>query len=382
MARLLACVVMLAAWPWVAAAQTFKVLHSFTPGVDGVVPIAALSPDSAGNLIGTTQFGGAYGYGVVYRLSPKGNETVIHSFAGPPLDGGYPQSGVVFSGDAYYGTTVNGGAQSVGAASLGAVYRVDGEGNETVVYSFMGGTDGVFPIASLIHDSAGNLFGTTEGGGAYLQFGTVFKLDPAGNETVLHSFGAGDGAYPLGTLLLDPTGDLFGTALSGGLNDMGVVFKFDSAGNYSIVHNFSSARSDGAFPVPGLVRDKAGNLYGTTRGGGAELYGTVFSIDPAGHGALIYSFSGGADGRDPEGGMIVDDAGNLYGTTFSGGDYGYGTVFKIDSTGNETVLHSFTGGADGANPYAGLVRDGTGNLYGTTGYGGAFGLGVVFEVVP
>jgi uncharacterized repeat protein (TIGR03803 family) len=209
--------------------------------------------------------------------------------------------------------------------------------------------------------------------------------------TLLYTFtGGADGGDPIGGLIMDAQGNLYGTTAEGGnlacLQGCGTVFKLDTRGNETVLYSFIGTGGDGYFPSATLVQDVQGNLYGTTQVGGAYGYGTVFKVNPSGSETVLYSFSGAGDGGDPNfAGLVTDNQGNLYGTTYFGGTYGYGTVFKLDSTDVETVLSSFTGvGGDGAGPSGGLVRDAQGNLYGTTESGGAnggtFGYGTVFKV--
>jgi uncharacterized repeat protein (TIGR03803 family) len=375
-------------------AQTFSVLYTFTGGTDGSNPYAGLIQDKSGNLYGTTyqggssSCGGGAGCGVVFKVDTSGHETVLYTFTGPP-DGANPYGGLVMdSSGNLYGTTYVGGA-----SAFGSVFKVDSSGHETVLYSFTGGTDGANPRAGLIRDAAGNLYGTTVGGGADGD-GTVFKLDSSGNESVLHSF-AGypkDGAGPFGGLIRDAAGAFYGTTNAGGHYGPGTVFKLDKAGNETVLYSFANG-ADGGRPRPGVIRDTAGNLYGTTKNGGVggpgtncALYGcgVVFKVSKAGKETVLYSFTGtGGDGLGPWARLVQDGAGNLYGTTLSGGTNGGGTVFKLDNTGKETVLHSFVGSTDGAHPYAGLIMDSAGNLYGTTYNGGpSNGHGTVFMIAP
>jgi uncharacterized repeat protein (TIGR03803 family) len=227
----------------------------------------------------------------------------------------------------------------------------------------------------------------------------VFKLSPTGAETVLHSFNGADGAVPdSGFLVLDKAGNLYGTTNGGGAHNHGVVFKLSPTGTETVLHSFTEG-ADGAYPVAGLLRDAARNLYGTTDGGGAHNQGVVFKLSPCDSGydfSVVHSFTGGADGGGPTGDLIQDAAGNLYGTTGSGGSStcllgagNCGVVFKLSPTGTETVLYSFIGGADGGGPYAGVIQDAVGNLYGTTPGGGAESsacfvgtCGVVFRLAP
>jgi uncharacterized repeat protein (TIGR03803 family) len=251
----------------------------------------------------------------------------------------------------------------------------------------------------VIRDSVGNLYGTTGGGGTF-GFGTVFKLDTSGKETVLYSFtGGADGEFPEAGLVRDVAGNLYSTTIFGGTSGncnggCGTVFKLDTTGKETVLYSFRNG--DGAYPNS-VIRDSAGNLYGTTYGGGPPSFcfgsgcGVVFKVDTTGKETVLYTFTGGADGANPYAGLVRDAKGNLYGTTSYGGDMaackgGCGVVFKLDKTGKETVLHRFMG-ADGASPYAGLVRDAKGNIYGTTFTGGDLtcvvyvgGCGVVFKL--
>ena len=277
----------------------------------------------------------------------------------------------------------------------GALWRLCGflarRGRETVLYSFTHGADGANPAAGLIR-AQGNLYGTTFWGGVY-DYGTVFELSSTGQETVLYGFtGGNDGGNSGAGLIRDAQGNLYGTAESGG--DMsscdglgcGVVFKLSSTGQETVLHSFTGG-ADGAIPYAGLIRDAQGNLYGTTGYGGdmsscsGNGCGVVFKLSSTGKETVLYRFKGGADGAGPTAGVIRDAQGNLHGTTWGGGAYGKGTVFELSPTGKETVLHSFAG-ADGANPEAGVIEDTNGNLYGTTSFGSAYSNGVVFELKP
>jgi len=378
-----------------AQAQTLTVLYTFTGGTDGGGPEAGLIRDASGNLYGTTTFGGDLDadVGVVYAVDNAGEETVLHTFRGGS-DGASPFAGLIRDEQGnLYGTTGYGG---VGGA--GTVFKLTTYGKHTVLHSFTGKRgDGALPFAGLVCDRAGNLYGTTMFGGAARngrEYGTVFKLSKAGKETVLYSFkGAADGAYPTADLVRDRAGSLYGTTSGGYNTNNGTVFKVDAKGNETVLHRFTDG-ADGGFPWGGLVRDAKGNLYGTTQyGGDLTCYapygcGTVFKVDPKGKLTVLHSFTGSAtDGQLPLAGLVADTMGNLYGTTYIGGtggcfdgtSYGCGTVFKLDKTGTETVLYSFTGGTDGAYPVTGrLVRDAVGNLYGANGGGN----GVVFKLAP
>ncbi|HXM45403.1 MAG TPA: choice-of-anchor tandem repeat GloVer-containing protein [Bryobacteraceae bacterium] len=318
--------------------------------------------------------------------------TVLHSFSGQPMDGAAPQAALLADSDRnLYGTTFSGGA-----SGAGVVFKVDKTGEETVLYSFTGGVDGGNPYAGLVRDSGGNLYGTTYFGGTFSSplcvsgCGVVFKLDATGTESVLHSFTRGvDGANPYAGLLQDSAGNLYGTTTLGGESGDGVVFKLDPTGNYSVLHSFGG--SSGAIPNAGVILDSEGNLYGTASAegtggngceGGGSSCGIVFKLDPAGSLTVLHSFTGGADGGNPFAGVILDEMGNLYGTTTDGGANSSccGVLFKLDPSGTLTVLHTFTGGTDGGSPYAGLTRDAAGNLYGTATAGGVKDNGVVYKL--
>jgi uncharacterized repeat protein (TIGR03803 family) len=307
-------------------------------------------------------------------LDAAGNETVLYSFTSG-TDGQYPRAALVRDAAGnLFGTTSYGGT-----SNRGTVFKLDATGKETVLYNFTGGADGGNPFASLLLGGGGNLYGTTSGGGPS-GFGTVFKLDATGKETVLYGFtGGADGGSPLAGLILSPAGKFYGTTYAGGAFGFGTVFQLDATGKQTVLHSFADG-SDGSGPKAGLVRDSVGNLYGTTYSGGAAGYGTVFKLAPSGKETVLYSFTGGADGINPEAGLVRDTFGNLFGTTYGGGAPGYGTVFKVDTTGREIVLYRFAPGA-GMVPRAGLIRDAGGNFYGTTSSGGSGG-GTVFKLSP
>jgi uncharacterized repeat protein (TIGR03803 family) len=324
---------------------------------------------------------------------------VLHTFVGSPTDGATPYAGLTPDGAGnLYGTTLNGGASGQsGTDGFGVVFKLSPTGTETVLYSFTGGADGASPSAGLIQDAAGNLYGTTSGGGAASTCnppsgcGVVFKLNPiSGTEKVLYRFKGADGAYPLAGLVRDTAGNLYGTTNGGGAHNLGVVFKLNPTGAETVLHSFNGA--DGAGPYAGsLVLDAAGNLYGTTNAGGAHNQGVVFKLCPAGSETVLHSFTGGADGGGPRAGLLQDAARNLYGTTLNGGTSvngpcagGCGVVFKLspcDSGYDFSVVYTFPGGAEGGNPEAGLIQDPVGNLYGTTG-SLAPGYNVVFKLSP
>jgi uncharacterized repeat protein (TIGR03803 family) len=359
-----------------APAQTYKILHKFTGGADGSEPRGSVLGDAAGNLYGTTQIGGpkSRNCGTVFKQNPTGVETVLYSFCRTKTDGANPDAGVVRDGAGnLYGATATGG----GASTFGTIFKVNKHGKETVLYTFTGGADEAFPESALIRDAAGNLYGTTFGRFDQGQNGTIFKLDKTGHMTVLHTFNQGDGSFP-NDLVRDQAGNLYGTTFAGGTSDNGIVFKLDPAQNFTVLHDFTGG-ADGWTPGYGaLLIDSKGNLFGTTYNGGTTNQGTVFKVDARGTKTVLYNFQGGAAGGGPVAeGLVQDGAGNLYGTTTFGGNlacqppFGCGVVFRLSPSGQETVLHRFAGGAaDGSAPVAGLFRDAAGSVFGTTLSGG------------
>jgi uncharacterized repeat protein (TIGR03803 family) len=363
-------------------AQSFKVLYSFGVPPDAEFPTAGLVRDNSGNLYGTTIFGGAFGNGAVYRVDASGKETVLYDFMGGK-DGGLPFAGVIRDSQGnLYGTTTQGGDLSCDTPiGCGTVYKVDSSGHETVLHRFTSGVDGEYPYGGLYRDGTGNLYGTTVNGGSSANYGTVFKVTRSGQETVLYRFkGKRDGAFSFGALVADSIGRLYGTTTQFGSSGGGSVFRLNSPGQVTTLGNLQP--SSGESPTAGVTRDGAGNLYVAATFGGTYGAGSVLKISPSGKQTMLYSFTNGSDGGTPYAGVIRDAVGNLYGTAFFGGTGGFGTVFKLDAENNFTVLYSFTGGEDGGNPWGGLTIDASGNLYGTNSFGGVSGNGVVYKVIP
>ena len=300
-------------------------------------------------------------------LSQAQTYSVLYRFKGGS-DGAFPWAALLL--DPFgnlYGTTMEGGDLSCNVSGCGTVFKLNTNGRQSVLHAF-NGSDGYLVRAPLIRAPHG-FYGIAWQGGAE-GWGAVFQLDSGGNETVLYSFtGFGpDGGLPYGRLIRDAAGNLYGTCSSTlqQPETWGTAFKVDATGKITILHSFTG-KPDGANPFSGLIPDTAGNLYGTTSDGGAFGRGTVFKLDRTGAETVLYSFTGkNGDGAQPHAGLIRDASGNLYGTTYIGGSADKGTVFKLDASGHETVLHSFTDSPDGASPYAGLLRDAAGNLYGTT----------------
>jgi uncharacterized repeat protein (TIGR03803 family) len=299
------------------------VLHSFK-GPDGSIPEGGLIRDQNGVLYGTTLEGGSFGSGTVFALSDTGSRTTLHSFAGGQSDGKSPFGGVVQDAQGnLYGTT-----NSAGSFGFGTVWEVSPTGIETVLYNFSG-TDGANPAyGSLLLDNAGNLYGVTAYGGTSGD-GVIFRIAAGGSFTLLHNFTGADGSLPYGTLLQDGVGNLFGTASQGGTSGVGTVWKLSSSGAFSVLHHFTGGTGDGAFPLAGLVRDKTGNLYGVTCYGGSAAEGSVFMVK-GGTFTLLHSFNCGSDGGcNPVGALIRDKDGNLYGSSNTGGPLGFGTIWKL-----------------------------------------------------
>jgi uncharacterized repeat protein (TIGR03803 family) len=398
-------VVALGSVPGAWAARKYSSLYTFTTGGgSGNQPDGALVFDPAGNLYGTTAFGGAYAYGTVFELSRNGRggwkERVLHSFKNDGADGINPYAGVIFDmAGNLYGTTYAGGNHNGCTMGCGTVFKLtpngDGSWSEKILHSFGDdGKDGELAFAGLIFDSAGNLYGTTQFGGSY-GHGAVFRLRPNPDgrwaESVIHSFyhDAKDGSNPAAALIFDPAGNLYGTTTDGGPNKYGTVFRLAQNENgswtESVLYSFSGGK-DGNGPWGGVIFDAAGNLYGTTLGGG-NCCGVVFELTPDSNGGwtenVIHSFYRNVtDGSSPFATLTLDAEGNVYGTTYTGAK-SWGAVFELTHSAQggwrETLLHSFLD-HPGANPFCGLIFDGHGRLYGTSA--GANLPGSVFEITP
>ncbi len=363
-----------------ADAQTETNLYSFgSSPADGNGPVAGLVQGSDGNFYGTTQSGGTYSYGTVFRITSSGACTNLYSFGSSPTDGNGLVAGLVQGSDGnFYGTTYFGGLTGVGT-----VFRISPTGAYTNLYSFGYSPDGFNPYAGLVQGSDGNFYGTTYFGGL-MGGGTVFRISPTGSYTNLYSFGSSpvDGNGPVAGLVQGSDGNFYGTTQSGGTSSNGTVFRISLTGNYTNLYSFGSSPADGDGPVAGLVQGSDGNFYGTTQSGGTSSNGTVFRIGLTGNYTNLYSFgSSPADGNGPVAGLVQGSDGNFYGTTQSGGTSSNGTVFRISLTGNYTNLYSFgSSPADGNDPVAGLVQGSDGSFYGTTDKGGTNDEGTVFAL--
>lgn len=337
--------------PSPALAQTETVLYSFCSVgncTDGAVPVGGLIADTAGNLYGATLYGGAsavdsgFGGGAVFKLTPAGDESVLYTLHdGFPLDGYWPHGTLTMDAQGnLYGTTERGGAHSIHVPrGDGIAFKVSPDGTETILYNFGAyKIDGVDPLAGMVVDAKGNLYGTTNIGGVYTA-GTLFRLTPEGVETVLHNFDdvATDGGYPQASLTVDHNGNLYGTTV--GFSSTGTVFELTAEGSYQILHKFAGGFGpDGSAPLASLTLDSQGNLYGTTSHGGSGGYpddGTVFKLTPGSNGSW-----------------------------------------------QETILYNFTQQSGCQNPFGNVVFDSHGNLYGTAANGGAWGGGCVYKISP
>jgi uncharacterized repeat protein (TIGR03803 family) len=381
-----------------AQAQTFTVLYSF-PGFsgDGLGPLGYLVQDAAGNLYGTTFEGGTGTEGTVFKINNSKKETVLVNFNSS--NGSFPNSGLILDRDGnLYGPAKE------GPGGAGVLFKVSPKGEEKLLYAFEGCLDchrlrG--PQGALSMDSAGNLYGAVDAGGHTgvgcppYDCGALFKLDTHGKLHTLYAFSGDDGDNPAGPLLQDSAGNLYGTAQYGGDiacpiapgQGCGTVYKLDTAGKFTVLYTFTGG-SDGGLPGSALVMDKANNLYGVAAGGNGNCEGgcgVIFKLSPAGDLTVLHTFTGAADGDYPNDPLAIDAKGNLYGTTageFISNDSPFGSVFELTASGKFIVLHNLNGATDGQTPFSGPIRDAAGNLYGTAFAGGEGGLGngTVFKV--
>jgi uncharacterized repeat protein (TIGR03803 family) len=385
-----------------AAAGTLKVLHNFNSS-DGTFPAGVIF-DGSGNLYGVAIEGGPTGTGLVFKLTPTAsghwNEKILFEF--DRTNGLFPNPVVFDSAGNLYGTL----GETLPDGN-GAIFKLsptaDGHWGEKILYT-LNSNRGLEPRTSVTFDASGNIFSTASEGGAYGQ-GSVFELSPTTpghwHETTVQSVHGADGDFVECKVVFDTAGNLYGTTFQGGAHNAGTVWELtpqpDGTWIDTILYSFTGS-SDGGFPPGGgVILDTAGNLFGTTSLGGASGKGTVFELSPKAGGTwtetVLYSFTGGLDGSEPSFSTLTfDKVGNLYGETTLGGagrcvEFGCGVVFELSPTGGgiwtETVVYSFSGnGAKGETPWQGLVLDAAGNLYGTTQHGGAYGQGTVFEIKP
>ena len=354
----------------VASKATYTVLYNFLGGNDGSGSGANVTFDSAGNLYGTTDFGGASFDGVVFKLTPDGTESVLHTFSGS--DGSQPDGAVIVmpNGD-IYGSTSSGGP-----SGNGVIFRLSAKGKLKVLHDFSA-TDGADIRGNLLQDNLGNLYGTALFSGAN-SAGTVFEYAADGTFTVLHAFDGTDGEYPEHGVVADKAGNLFGVTAFGGASGEGTVFEITTKGKFKTLYSFTNG-ADGGFLYGGLAIDKRGNIYGSTVDGGASNNGTVFKLSQTGTLTTLYNFAGGSDVSSPEGDMRLVGK-NLYSAATTGGDptCQCGGIYEVTAKGKDKILHAFIG-SDGSSYAAGLTL--SNNLfYGTAQSGGANENGVVFSV--
>ena len=370
--------------------QTYSVIHTFTgKGSDGATPYAGPILDRAGDLYGTTYTGGTYGAGSVYKLSLSGSSWTyepLYSFQGV-TDGSGPAFGSLALGadSVLFGTTEGGQYFGLDFAVCAC------PGREIVVHRFGLGTDGAQPIGGVVLDAAGNFYGTTSLGGAFGN-GTVYEEKRSGTkwtESVIYSFtGGSDPINPAATVTVDGQGNLYGTASLGGAYSNGAVYKLTrsaSGWTETVLYSFQN-QSDGANPVGGVILDRAGNLYGSTFDGGINGGGTIYQLSPSSAGwtfTTLYSFVGIYGG--PYNKLTLDSKGDLYGITNADGANGLGSVFRLSRSANGwtlTDLYDFVGGDSGRTPYGAVAVDHDGNIFGTASIGGSENQGVIFEITP
>ncbi len=367
-------------------AQTVSVVHDFD-GTDGISSQAALIQATDGYLYATTDGGGAFGEGTVFKMTPLGLLTTVASFSGD--DGNDPVPAVVQGTDGnFYGTTQYGGTNETCSAGCGSIFKMAPDGTLTSLYSF-DVTHGDRPsVAPLVEGNDGNFYGTTFGGGKVCACGTVFRISPAGHFTLIHSFtGGSDGAEPYSGLILASNGNFYGVAYTAGDGGEGTIYKITPTGSFSTVFSFAGNGSNGNNPLGGLVQASNGNLYGTTAHGGTGCCGTIFEFTLGGVFTTLHNFDQ-TDGGLPLASMMQGSDGNLYGTTQNGGTsasctVGCGTLFQISPTGAFISLYSFCSESacpDGDQPIGGLVQDTNGSFYGTTPFGGTNNDGTVYRL--
>ena len=383
-----------------AGASTTEVIYSFLGDEDGEYADTDLDIDRAGNLYGTTVLGGDFASGTVFQLSPVAGSwvhTVVHSFTSG-ADGAQPYKGVtVDPAGNLYGTTVAGGSGSC-EGGCGVAYKLANSGGtwtETVLHAFSGGSDGSGPGARLTIDKKGDLYGMAPTGGDYGS-GTIYQLHQTSNGNwrfrVIHAFtGGADGSSGSAGRMVVRGGHLYGAATTGGTYGSGTVFELTptSAGewNFRVIYSFRG-QPDGVFPYGGVLFDSAGNLNGTTYYGGANDLGTVYQLTPTVSGEwteqVLYSFGGANDGNSSISNLVLDPAGNFYGTTSEGGS-GQGTIFQLTHRSTrwvEQIVHQFSGPPDGGFPYTGMVPGLAGEFYGATVHGGASDDGAIYKFTP
>jgi uncharacterized repeat protein (TIGR03803 family) len=354
-----------------AHAQTYTVLYNFALNYDEDPPVATqVTQGRDGNLYGTACHGALDPWGSVFEITPQGTLTVLYSFTGG-TDGSGPCGGLTLGTEGnFYGTTIWSGQRQ----AAGTVFKITPTGSFTTLYSFTGGSDGGFPMATPIQGGDGNFYGTTAE--------TVFKMTPPGKLTTMYYFGGANGSALWDPLVQGADGNFYGTTARGGTSDAGVVFKITTAGKLTVLHNFDVTH--GGYPYAGLVQGSDGSFYGTTTYGGVQcgVYagcGVIFKITPGGKFTVLHKLRKAKDGAFPSTGLVQATDGNFYGVTGEGGSHNCGTIFRISRTASYSVLYNFDG-TTGADPRATLLQHTNGVLYESTTGGGANGAGVFFSL--
>ena len=346
-------------------AQTFSVLHTFSSVSDGVTPYGNVTFDGSGNMYGTCEQDGINNGGTLWEYSSGGNFTVLHSFTSSS-DGSHPYCRVTFdSSGNMYGTCPNGGP--IGGGTL---WKYSSEGNFSVLHNFGSAAGGETPFSGVTIDSSGDLFGTGQVGGANTG-GVLWEYSSAGVFSVLHNFASSsDGKYPYAGVKLDASNNIYGTCDSSGPHNGGTLWKYSSGGVFSVLHGFNGSGDGDAPFYGGVTLDVNGNVFGTCYAGGANSGGTLWEYSSGGVFSVLRSFTNASDGYRPYAGVTLDSSGNMYGTCNNGGANSGGTLWEYSSGGVFSVLRSFTPASDGADPYAGVTLDTSGNIYGTCSGGG------------
>jgi uncharacterized repeat protein (TIGR03803 family) len=371
-------------------AQVFTSLFSFS-GTDGGFPTYVLLAQGLdGSLYGTSSFGGTHGYGTIFKVTTVGTLITLYDFCALSncADGAYPEAGLTLAPDgSFYGTTEFGGGGPCnlgGTAGCGTIFKITPSGVLSTLHSFSG-DDGAYPLSQLTNAADGKFYGTTEGGGTF-GGGTIFRITASGIMNTVRSFAGFNGSEPYGGVTEGSDGNLYGTTKSGGSKNLGTVFKLSPVGRLTTLYSFCVRVNcvDGAFPQAALIEAADGNFYGTTyQGGDGNNDGTVFQITRKGTFRTLHRFNL-ADGTSPLAPLVQGTDGNLYSTTYGGGMYGSGTIFEISRSGELTTLYSFCKDhrcPDGYFPYGGLTQGTDGNFYGTTYVGGVNGgAGTIFSL--
>jgi uncharacterized repeat protein (TIGR03803 family) len=361
---------------------TFTVFGNFDYYNKGGYPRGSLSQGGDGNFYGMTNYGGTYGYGTVFKITPGATITVLRHLN--TADGVNPYGSLYKNSDGYfYGMTYSGGVSN----SYGTIFKISSTGSFSVLLRFPDNAWGVSPYGSLVQAKDGNFYGTAYEGGTYGQ-GTIYKLCPSGSFTTLRSLnGTSNGSYPKGSMVQGTDGNFYGMASSGGTNNYGTIFKMSSTGTLTVLKNLSYDTTGGS-PYGSLVQGTDGNFYGMTYQGGANnsgasnSYGTIFKITSTGTFTVLKNLDYTTTGGNPYGSLVQGSDGNFYGMTYQGGASGYGIIFKITSTGTFTVLQNLDYYSTGGAPYGSLLRGTDGNFYGMTYQGGTNGYGTIFKITP